>query len=57
MALEVRKEIDAETVVKMLEDSYVDDNLSGGSPEEVMKIKGNLNITYYEEFQYDGSLK
>ena len=34
--------IDPEATRKLREDSYVDDNLSGGSPETVKRMKGEI---------------
>ena len=41
IAAEAGIEIDEEAAQKISEDSYVDDNLSGGTPEQVDRVRGN----------------
>ena len=47
--------IDEETAKKIFEDSYVDDNLSGGSPEQVEKMIGDCDEVD-GKFVYNGTV-
>ena len=42
VAADKGKEVDEMTAVKLVRDSYVDDNLSGGSKEEVAQMRGTM---------------
>ena len=47
--------IDESAALKVEEDSYVEDNLSGGSEEEVARMRGNC-IKTEEGFEFDGTV-
>ena len=49
-------EVDEETARKIEGDSYVDDNLSGGTQEESDKMVGNCTKTEDGKFTYDGTV-
>ena len=47
--------IDVETAKKIFKDSYVDENLSGGIPEQVEKMMGDCDEVY-GKFIYNGTV-
>ena len=55
LATKVGVTIDEETARKISEDSYVDDNLSGGTPEEADKMIGNCEKVE-GKFVYNGTV-
>ena len=42
------------TALKLVRDSYVDDNLSGGSEEEVAQMRGTLEKLPNGKLKYNG---
>ena len=49
-------EIDKDTAKKITDDSYVDDNLSGGSKEEVDCMIGEVNKSENGSLEYSGTV-
>ena len=49
-------EVDEMTALKLVRDSYVDDNLSGGSEEEVAQMQGTLEKLPNGKLKYNGTV-